>query len=190
MNNLMHIIKNRRTTKPMAFTGEKIDDTIIEELLEAANWAPTHRYTEPWRFIVFTGDAKIQFGKDHSAMYEKYTPKENFLSKKVEKIQRNCHNTSHIIAVVMQRDSEERIAEIEEISAVAAAIQNILLLAEEKQIASIWATGGMCYHPAMCQYLGFSEKDKVMGFLYLGKTNVQAKGKRISSAKEKTIWKA
>lgn len=189
MNNLMHIIKNRRTTKPMVFTGEIIDDSIVEELLEAANWAPTHRYTEPWRFIVFKNEAKTQFGKDHAKMYAKHTPKENFLAKKAEKIQRNCEKTSHIIAVIMQRDNEKRVAEIEEISAVAAAIQNILLLAEEKQIASIWATGGMCYHPAMRQYLGFSEEDKVMGFIYLGKTDTNAKGKRISSAKEKTVWK-
>ena len=26
--------------------------SVIEQLLEAANWAPTHGRTEPWKFVV------------------------------------------------------------------------------------------------------------------------------------------
>ena len=29
---------------------------MIEQLLEAANWAPTHGKTEPWRWVVLSED--------------------------------------------------------------------------------------------------------------------------------------
>ena len=30
----------------------------VEQLLEAANWAPTHGRTEPWRFVVLGQEAQ------------------------------------------------------------------------------------------------------------------------------------
>ena len=32
--------------------------SIIEAMLEAANWAPTHGRTEPWRFVVLGRQAQ------------------------------------------------------------------------------------------------------------------------------------
>lgn len=31
--------------------------SVLEQMLEAANWAPTHGRTEPWRFVVLGADA-------------------------------------------------------------------------------------------------------------------------------------
>lgn len=51
------IIRNRRSQFVAQFKeNDPIDDWIIEELLENANWAPTHKLTEPWRFVVFSGE--------------------------------------------------------------------------------------------------------------------------------------
>jgi nitroreductase len=36
---------------------------VIEELLEAATWAPNHRLNEPWRFFVVAGEARERFGE-------------------------------------------------------------------------------------------------------------------------------
>ena len=55
-NELSFIIKNRRSVFPKSYTDEKIDKRIIMEMLENANWAPTHKLTQPWRFCVFEGD--------------------------------------------------------------------------------------------------------------------------------------
>ena len=30
--------------------------SALEQMLEAANWAPTHGKTEPWRFVVLSED--------------------------------------------------------------------------------------------------------------------------------------
>ena len=55
-------IKKRRSVYPHQFSEEKIDDEAIQKLLETANWAPTHRKTEPWRFKILTGESKQKAG--------------------------------------------------------------------------------------------------------------------------------
>lgn len=186
---LQEIIKNRRTTKPTFFTDEKLRDEDIKEMLEAANWAPTHKLTEPWRFIVFSENAKNEFGKQHANLYKNTQAADMFDQNKYDKLKLIAAKASHIIAIIMQRDEEERVREIEEIAAVACAVQNMMLVATEKGFAQIWSSGGLTYHDEMKKYLGFAEKDKVMGFLYLGKSDLKPKSKRFSSAEAKTVWK-
>tara|TARA_B110000908_G_C10235047_1_gene442808 strand:- start:81 stop:647 length:567 start_codon:yes stop_codon:yes gene_type:complete len=181
-------IKNRRTIKPLHFTGEKVKDQDIKEMLASANWAPTHKLTEPWRFIVFTENAKTQFGKDHAEMY-KMVKSDYFEQKKYDKLMKIADMSSHVIAIIMQRDEAERVKEIEEIAAVACAVQNMMLVATEKGIANIWSTGGLTYHPNMKEYLGFGVKDRIMGFLYVGISELKPKSKRFISIEDKTVWK-
>jgi len=100
-----------------------------------------------------------------------------------------ANKSSHIIAIIMKRDTDERVKEIEEIAAVACAVQNMMLVATEKGLANIWSTGGLTYHPKMKEYLGFSKKDKVMGFLYDRLSDLKPKSKRFISIEEKTLWK-
>ena len=42
------VIKSRRTITPKDFNGGKLSQKELEVILEAANWAPTHKKTEPW----------------------------------------------------------------------------------------------------------------------------------------------
>ena len=72
------IIKNRRSTKPVKMNGKKIPDEHVRELLKLANWAPTHGRTEPWRFIVYSGDKVREFCHQHAELYKAHIPKEKF----------------------------------------------------------------------------------------------------------------
>src|SRR4030095_6876421 len=103
------IIRKRRTVKPAKMNGKQIPDNEIRELLELANWAPTHKMTEPWRFIVYHGEKARKFASEHAELYKKYTPIEKFDQTKYDKALGNGNNVSHIIVAVMKRDAEERI---------------------------------------------------------------------------------
>ncbi|HRH58781.1 MAG TPA: nitroreductase [Chitinophagales bacterium] len=188
--NISDIIKKRRTVKPEEFNGTIIHESDINELLAAANWAPTHGLTEPWRFIVFAGKEGVQqFGQIHASLYKQETSAEQFLQKKYDTILHKPDKASHLFIIVMKRGDRDNIPEIEELAATACAVQNILLVAAEKNIATYWGTGGMCYHPKMKSYFGFGEQDRIMGFLYLGYTDkTPADGFRNSSINEKTTW--
>ncbi|HLY71921.1 MAG TPA: nitroreductase family protein, partial [Puia sp.] len=51
------LFQKRRSVFPEQYVaGKKIPDEIVMQLLENANWAPTHKLTEPWRFVVFSGE--------------------------------------------------------------------------------------------------------------------------------------
>lgn len=187
---ILEIIKNRRSIDPDHFNGEMISREIIEQMLEAANWAPTHGFTEPWRFVIFEGEKAKAFGELHADLYKKLTPVEQFLQKKYAKIKFRSKNCSHVIVCVNKRGEKSNIPELEEIAATCCAIQNMLLVATEHKVATFWSTGGMCYHPEMKKALGFMEKDQVLGFIYAGKYSIEnPQGKRNTEWKDKVEWK-
>ena len=44
-----------RTHPPRPLRAQLVPRAVVDKCLEAANWAPTHGKTEPWRFVVFQG---------------------------------------------------------------------------------------------------------------------------------------
>ena len=59
-----NIIRKRRSVFPVQFNGEKIDDSIINEIIFNANTAPTHKITQPWLFKIFSKDSKIKLANE------------------------------------------------------------------------------------------------------------------------------
>jgi nitroreductase len=183
------IIKNRRSVKPVRMNGKKIPDDQVRELLKLANWAPTHGRTEPWRFIVYSGNKVKEFCHRHAELYKTHTLPEKFEQANYDKQMHNGDLASHIIIAIMQRGKSPKIPALEEIAATAIAIQNILLGATAAGIASFWSTGGMVHHPVMKDFLNLNQEDIVMSLLYLGYTDDQMEGKRQSGIEEKVAWK-
>jgi nitroreductase len=185
---LQEIVINRRSIKPASLNSRKIDDGQIAQLLELANWAPTHGLTEPWRFIVYSGDAVQQFCQQHAELYRQNTPPEKFNPAKYEKQQHNGDKASHLVLVYMHRGDNSNITALEEICATAAAAQHILLGARALDMAVLWSTGGMVLEPAMKGWLDLGEEDAVLGLLYMGYTDEPAKPGRRTAVEEKTKW--
>lgn len=186
---LTQIITNRRTVKPTGMNGKKIPDDVIRQLLSLADWAPTHGYTEPWYFMVYSGDAVKQFCTDHAELYKNNTPEAQYIPGNYDKLQHQGDLASHVIAICMKRGDNPKIPEIEEIAAVSCAVQNMWLGATDLQLAAYWGSGGMTYTPAMQQYLGLRDQDKVLGFFYLGYADGDApEGRRIKPLTEKVKW--
>jgi nitroreductase len=187
-NLLEQIVTERRSIKPAVFNGKKIADHEIRQLLELGNWAPTHGFTEPWRFIVYSGEAVRQFCHQHAELYREGTPPATFNPGKYEKQQHNGDKASHLVLVYMQRGSNSNITELEEICATAAAVQNILLGAEALGVSVLWSTGGMVMYPVMKKYLGLGDQDVVIGLLYMGYTDEPARPGRRAPVEEKMKW--
>lgn len=186
---LESIIRLRRSTKPADMNGKKIEKELVQRLLALANWAPTHGKTEPWRFVVYEGKALIQFCADHAALYKTHTDPGKFTQAKYDKLVHQGDTVSHILLVYMKRSPNPSIPVLEEISAVAAAIQNILLGAASMGISVLWGSGGMMHHPSMKEYLQLAGEDTMMGILYLGYTDLVVKeGSRNIPMEQKVVW--
>lgn len=187
---LFDAITQRRLIKPDTFNGKIIDDKLIEQLLDAANWAPNHGNTEPWRFVIYKQNAIKNFCNDHAEMYKSNTAAELFSESTYRKIATRGDMASHLIVCYMKRGNNAKIPLIEEICAAACAIQNLWLMATQYQIGLYWGTGGMVHHSCMKTYFNLEEEDSMMGLLFVGYTDMPLpKGKRNTDAHTKTIWK-
>ncbi|MFZ5994884.1 MAG: nitroreductase [Thermodesulfobacteriota bacterium] len=59
---IVEAIHNRRSTR--AFLPNPVPKTVIENILDAARWAPSWGNTQPWEFLVVGGEALGKIGKD------------------------------------------------------------------------------------------------------------------------------
>ncbi len=186
---ISRLIRQRRSVFPAQYSGEIIKKKIIEEILENANWAPTHKLSEPWRFSVFSGNGLKTLGIFMSDIYKQEAEKNNsFDTKKFEKLKKKPLLASHVISIGMKRDDLERLPEIEEIEAVACAVQNMYLTATAHGVGCYWGSGGITYFELAKPFFGLGTKDRLLGFLYLGipKTDLP-KGKR-KNIEDKVTW--
>lgn len=167
LSEIKALIEDRRTIFPEQFSKRKVSKEILNELLEHAKWAPTHRFTQPWSFTVFTGDGVKKLADWQSDTY-RLAAGSSFSEEKFEKLRDRPQLASAIIAVSMKRDAEERDPDQEEIASVAMAVQNMMLVATAHGIGIYWGTGGVTYTQAVKDYLGLKKNDRFMGFLYVG----------------------
>jgi nitroreductase len=182
------LIKSRRSTKPRLFNGKKIDDEIIWQILENANWAPNHGLTQPWRYHVFTDVGLIKLAEFQATLYQKITAPEKFKPEKYTSMKSNILKSSHVIVICMERQKSEKIPEVEEIEAVACSVQNMALTAAAYEICSFWGSGGVTYTSELKEFLGLGEKDRCLGYLYLGYSDSPATTSHRHSIKENIIW--
>lgn len=183
------VIKNRRSVFQPQFSGEKVDDAIINQMLENANWAPTHKFTEPWRFIVFTGKGIDQLAEAQSDLYKKVTEANGtFKENRYENLLTKPKLSSHIIAVAMKRDENKSLPEVEEIGAVFCAIQNMLLTAAAYGVGSYLSTGGITYFEEARKLFKLDPDDRLIGFIHVGHIKGPVPAGRRKPINDKVAW--
>ena len=183
-----HLIRHRRSVFPKQFVvGKKIPDEIIEQVLINATYAPTHKLTEPWLFKVFTGDGLQTFANFQSELYKKEAG-EKFKEDKYLKLKTTPMLASHIISIGMKRNADKGLPEIEEIEAVACAVQNIYLSVTAYGLGGYFTTGGITYYENAKPFFGLGKEDKLLGFFYVGYVAIPSPGAKRQSLNEKVVW--
>ena len=158
----------------------------IEKLLDAAVQAPNHYKVRPWHFVVLTGQGRERLG-DLMAdiLYQRFPDvKPEALDKERTKPLRS----PVLIAVGVDKPVDPRVLEIENICAAAAACQNILLTAEALGLDSHWRTGDAARDPQVKKFLGFSEDQYLIAFLYIGYAEARVEPYPRSGFEERTVW--
>lgn len=185
---LNELIRNRRSVFPDQFVpGKKIDDAIIQQVLINATWAPNHGRQEPWHFTVFTGEGLQKFADFQSEVY-KQDAGDQFKQISYQKLQVNPLKASHVIAIGMRRSTNKNIPEIEDVEAVACAVQNIYLSVTAYGLGGYWTTGGVTYNERAKSFFGLGDADKLLGFFYIGHVAIPSAGATRLSIDEKVDW--
>lgn len=168
LSEIVELIKDRRTIYPEHFSDRKVHKEQVELILNSAIWAPTHKLTQPWRFKVFMDEGRERLGEFLKEMYLTKVAKEKHVDLKIELQTLRPANASAVIAVCMERDEKERVPEIEEIQAVACAVQNMYLTCTAYGLGGFYSTPKFARTQEMNEFLGLGEKDHCLGFFYIG----------------------
>jgi len=188
LSEISELIKTRRTIYPEQFSDRKVHKEQIELILNNAQWAPTHGNTQPWRFHVFTDQGLQRLSSFLGESYLELTIKEDQNDAKLAKLIRRPLLSSVVIAVSMKRQPEEKISEIEEIQAVACAIQNIHLSCTAYGLGGFWSTPKLIYSEKMNVFLGLEQKDKCLGLFYIGYPSIEWPSAHRKPLEYNTTW--
>lgn len=147
------VITQRRTHK--TFTPDAPSREQLRVLFEAATWAPQHRLHNPWRLTVLQREDLDQLAT--------WLPTQRSIvnypdaEKGPQKITKLCdaylRNIGALIFVTQVR-RDDRLEDAEDLMAVSAATQNILLTAEAMGLAHFWASSPGLRHPSTLAYCG------------------------------------
>ncbi|WP_113654604.1 nitroreductase family protein [Pedobacter namyangjuensis] len=188
MNNdfevLKKLIQNRRSVFPADYIAKEIEEDLIEQILESANYAPTHKLTQPWRFTVLTGKAKSKLGVALGEIYKATVPAEKFLQKKFDSFAQKTDQAACILAINIKFSG--KLPDWEEIAATACAVQNMALTAEALSIGAYWSSPPLI--SGLGEFLGLKEDEKCYGLFYMGYHNNEAGTANRTPMSEKVTW--
>lgn len=187
---LMQAIQHRRSIRLVDIAPEPIDLTLVQLILDAAPWVPNHGRTEPWRFSVYSGEARRALGEAFAEAYRLGTPPEEFKPEAQAAQRERVWNAPVWISVGMTPPTPLRFPVWEEIMSVGMAVQNMHLIAASLGLAMRWSSGNTSLHAHTAEFVGLAPPSELYGFLYLGnpKPGLEWPAGKRSPMSEKVTW--
>jgi nitroreductase len=183
------IIRSRRNRK--VFDGSPVSRETIIELLELAIMAPMHRLTNPWRFRVLDKAALERLAQWWSdpAELRAGAADPDLAENKANIYKTKILPTVGAVVVVTAQHHADPVINIENRNAVAAAVQNILLAAEARQLGAFWSTGPHWQSTTTQDWLGIDrEQESLVAVLSIGGQTGEPKAPPRKPLEAVTIW--
>ncbi len=181
---LFEAIKTRYSAKTVK--ADEVPHDLIEKILDAGNRAPNHFKVRPWRFFVLTGTARNKLGDVMAASQHDRLP--DLPQVGLDKTRALPLRAPVIIAVGVDKPAEAKVLEMENIMAVAAACQNMLLAVHALGLGAVWRTGEWTQDAKVKEFLGLAHDQHIAGFLYIGYPEPGGAPLEKPSFEERTIW--
>jgi len=175
-------IKNRRSIKPLDLSDAPVPRDLIQKILEAANWAPSHRHTEPWRFKIYLGDARKRLAE---VVAGTLSPAESL---KATMTVTKMTQPPVIIAIICHQSPLPKVIPHEEIASTAMAVQNLHLAARALGLGGFWSSGKKAFHESVAEFMALEPNEQCLGFFYLGYPKVDWPKSARGAIEEKVEW--
>jgi nitroreductase len=159
---------------------------LIEKLLSAAVQAPNHYKVRPWRFVVLTGAARERMGDVIAQSFAGKFPQAP--ASALVKERAKPLRAPVLIAIGVDKSSEPKVLEIENICAAAAAVENLLLAAHAFGLAAKWRTGEDARDPRLKEFLGFAPDQTLIALVYIGFPVTKAEAVNRPGYEDRTTW--
>lgn len=157
-------ISQRRSVEAVRDTP--IDRGRLHALIAAALWAPNHKLSLPFAFVVASGDARDALADAHAQARRRVAPG---MSDEAMRAQRALtRRAPHIIVCIHRATDDDPVRRREDRDTVAAGVQNLLLAAHADGLGAIWRTGAFVDEPEVRAHVGCRDEDEIVGFVYVG----------------------
>jgi len=182
----LDLIKKRRSIP--RFTSDPVPREVIEEMLDAATWAPNHHLTEPWEFIVLEGNAKERFAAIRRDFRLTLFPDPSApeVQKVARKIYEDALATPVIIVVTTHLAADPAVRE-DDYAATFCAIQNMLLVAASRGVGTYPRTGELIHDAKLRAFLSLPSDRRIAAVIYAGYPAVTPERRR-TPWQQKTKW--
>lgn len=186
--NVTEAILTRRSLGKVKDTP--VDKKKIEVMLEAAIWAPNHHLTEPWKFFVLSGEGRNPLSRalEEAAYHRVPEPDSESGRQRIERIGSKAFNAPTAIVVVLSPSGSEKAIYTEDVCAVAAATQNMLLTAHELGLGAMWRSGPIYDTESVRAHFELREDEEILGLIFVGEPDMVKENVERTSFSEKTTW--
>lgn len=163
----LELLLTRRSVKAAMLTEPGPNPAQLTAILTAAVRVPDHKKLEPWRFIVFEGEARAAFGRvllKACATEEKEPPS----ALRLETERTRLLRAPTVVAVISRVTPNPAAPEWEQILSCGAVCQNLCLAANALGFGTCWITEWYSYSAAVRGALKLAANEKLAGFVYIG----------------------
>jgi nitroreductase len=183
---LAELIRSRRSIG--LFNDAPVALELVHELLESAVYAPNHRLTEPWRFIILTGKGRERYAEVRRDMVLGFMKGQGEAERQqaAAGTYRKFMNVPLYLMVVMSKQANAEI-DAEDYAACCCVIENFLLLAWDRGLGTTWKT--FKNDTRLREYLELGENERVVGVVHVGYSAEEERaGQRKPAAERVTVF--
>jgi nitroreductase len=193
IDNLFAAIAQRRSMGLNRLREDDVPKEILQQAMEAANWAPSNGDTEPWRFTIYTGDARIALGEAFAEAYRQESEADgDFRPETYEANKERALSAPVWIAIGMEpgrrSDGSLAMSQEEEMMAVACAVQNMHLILSAHGLLGMWHSKTVSTHPVTAKFVGLEEPSKLLGLFWCGYPNIPWPAGERGSIEDRVRW--
>jgi nitroreductase len=163
----LELLTTRRSVKPQELVGPPPSAAEIDTLLTVASRVPDHGKLTPWRFIVFSGDARLAAGTAIATAFRSKHPEAK--PEHIEMERTRLARAPLVIAVVSRAGAHVKIPEWEQVLSAGAAAMSLVLAAHALGYAASWITEWYAYDRGVLDALGLAPNENVAGFVHIGR---------------------
>ena len=160
-------LKTRRSNLAKLMGGEGPNAEQLEGFLTIAARVPDHRKLTPWRFVIFQGEARADFGQHIASAFMKNNP-DMPADRSIFEGQRFKRAPVVVGVISSPKECSRGTPEWEQVLSSGAVCYNLCLAAQAGGFGAQWLTEWYAYDADVQKALGLSSDEKVSGFIYIG----------------------
>lgn len=188
-SSLLRFLKTRKSASAKAMAGPGPTAAQLQDLLSIAVRVPDHGKLNPWRFIVFEGDARGRVGEKFAQRFAVLHP--DYPADSIA-FQNGLFTRAPVVVAVISTAAEHvKIPIWEQQMSASAVCFNLVLAAQGHGFDAQWQTDWVAYDDGAKQVMGVAANEKVAGIIYIGTSTVPLEDRpRPDATALTTVWGA